>query len=169
MSQARVVKISPKIITFPSTTLLVKSMPMSFAEDKTQELWREFTPLMNSIRDRIDSDRYSVQVYPNTDFFNPFDINKMFIKYAGIKINPVEHLSDNTQQLIIPEGHYVSVNYIGRPRHADKVFQYIFYDWLPNSEYCLDNRPHIAIMEKTYKGDHDDSEEQFLIPIKFVE
>ena len=46
-------------------------------------------------------------------------------------------------------------------------FQYIFTNWLPNSEYELDNRPHFEILGDKYINGSADSEEEIWIPVKY--
>jgi AraC family transcriptional regulator len=43
---------------------------------------------------------------------------------------------------------------------------YIFMEWLPQSNYQLDNRPHFQILGEKYKHNQPDSEEEVWIPIK---
>jgi len=38
-------------------------------------------------------------------------------------------------------------------------------DWLPQSGYQLDDRPHLAHMGEKYRGERDDTEEAFYLPI----
>ena len=39
-------------------------------------------------------------------------------------------------------------------------------EWLPNSGYEIDNRPHFQVMGETYKNGSPDSEEDFYVPLK---
>ena len=47
-----------------------------------------------------------------------------------------------------------------------KIFEYIFKEWLPKSNYILDNRPHFEVLGENYKNDNADSEEEIWIPVK---
>ncbi|MFT5513068.1 MAG: AraC family transcriptional regulator, partial [Bacteroidia bacterium] len=47
-----------------------------------------------------------------------------------------------------------------------KTFGYIFGEWIPNSIYDIDSRPHFEILGDKYKNDHPNSEEEIWIPIK---
>jgi AraC family transcriptional regulator len=57
----------------------------------------------------------------------------------------------------------------GAASTGQKIFQYIFETWLPNSGYLLDNRPHFEILGAKYKNEDPDSEEELWIPIKHKE
>jgi len=43
---------------------------------------------------------------------------------------------------------------------------YIMSQWLPNSKYILDHRPHFELLGAKYKNNSPDSEEEVWIPIK---
>ena len=66
----------------------------------------------------------------------------------------------------IPEGLYAVFLYKGKASEAPKTYQYIFGNWIPNSDHTLDDRPHFALMGKKYKNEDPNSEEELWIPIK---
>jgi AraC family transcriptional regulator len=57
-------------------------------------------------------------------------------------------------------------NYRGLASDAANFYNAIFTQWLPNSGYKVDYRPHFAIMGEKYKKDSADSEEEIWIPVK---
>jgi AraC family transcriptional regulator len=70
------------------------------------------------------------------------------------------------QTIILPAGKYAVFNYKGLASHAAPFFNYIFTEWIPNSIYELDNRPHFEILGEKYSNSSPDSEEEVWIPIK---
>lgn len=48
----------------------------------------------------------------------------------------------------------------------NRIFICIFSDWLPKSDYELDERPHFEILDEKYKNDDPNSEEEIWIPIR---
>jgi AraC family transcriptional regulator len=54
----------------------------------------------------------------------------------------------------------------GPPQAFVKTFQHIFYSWLPNSPYDVDQREHFECLGEKYKNNAPDSEEEVWIPIK---
>ena len=156
----------PRIIDLAATRLVARSVTMSFAQDKTQELWQGFAPLIKTIQHREDADRYSVQVYPNADFFKDFKPQREFKKYAAVKVSEYDELAADLEKLTIPQGRYAVFDYIGKPSEATETFRYMLKQWLANSNYILANRPHLAVMGPAYKGEQPDSEEELLIPVQ---
>lgn len=54
----------------------------------------------------------------------------------------------------------------GTFRDFAQTTKYIFQEWLPQSEYHLDNRIHFSLMDERYLGDHRDSVEEIWVPVK---
>lgn len=165
MERINLKNIEPRILVLQEIKLAAKSVEMSFSQDQTQALWKNFRPLIKSISHTVDQDKYSVQVYPDTDFFKNFDPTRTFKKYAAIKVSRYDELSTDVEKLIIPAGQYAIFNYLGKPSEASETFRYILTEWINNSKYTLSNRPHFCKMGDKYKGEHFDSEEELMFPI----
>lgn len=166
MIMGRLKNKNPQIILLDELVLAAECVQMSFANDMTATLWKSFAPKISSIPNRIGIDRYSVQVYPDASFFDDFSFDAHFKKYAAIQVADYDGQITGVEKLVIKQGEYAVFDYIGRPSHPEAVFKYIFYEWLPSSSYELDNRPHMAVMGEGYKGEHDESEEKFFIPLR---
>lgn len=156
----------PKIENFKETRLVGKKLKMSFAKDKTFELWRSFSPRRKEIKNSINSNLYSVELYPDTRFFKNFSPTKEFEKWAAVEVNSFEGIPNDMDKLIIPEGQYAVFQYKGKPSDAQNAFQFIYGVWLANSGYEMDDRPYFALMGEKYKGEDPDSEEEFWVPVR---
>ncbi len=141
-------------------------MTMSFANNKTFELWQSFFPRKREIKNKVNNDLYSVEVYPDTSFFQDFDPILTFVKWAAVAVSEIEDIPAGMEALTLPEGLYAVFHYKGKPSEIKDTFQYIYGQWLPNSKYAMDARPYFALMGEKYIGEHPDSEEEFWIPIK---
>ncbi len=137
---------------------------MSFANNTTRELWQSFMPRRNEVANIIDTDLFSMQIYP-AGFYDHFDVNEEFEKWAAKEVTEIEAIPDGMQSFILPSGLYAVFHYKGTPISAGPTFQYIHREWLPKSEYVLDTRPHFEILTDTYKNDDPNSEEDIWIPI----
>lgn len=135
---------------------------MSFADNKTGQLWQRFMPKRNEIRNNLTTDLISLQIYlPGFDF-SP---NTQFEKWAAIEVSDFEHVPDGMESFLLPEGLYAVFHYKGSSMDT-RIFQYIFGEWLPKSGYQLDNRPHFEVLGAKYKNASPDSEEEIWIPVK---
>jgi len=142
-------------------------MKMTFANNKTVDLWRSFMPGLKEIQNNIGTDLYSVQIYPPL-FFDNFNPHTQFEKWATIEVTDFNMVPDKMETFNLINGLYAVFLYKGVASMAAKTFSYILTDWLPNSEYNLDNRPHFEILGKRYKNEDPESEEEIWIPIKLI-
>ncbi len=138
----------------------------SVASDNTRSLWMEFAPQIASILHQTGTHKYSVEQYDNLAFFDAFDPENTFEKWAAVAVEKSAEIPPGLERLIIPAGKYAVIHYKGKPSEAHFMFRQFYTGWLPHSEYQLDHRPHFAVMGDAYKGEHSDSEEEFWIPIQ---
>ncbi|URC14911.1 GyrI-like domain-containing protein [Flavobacterium sp. B183] len=144
--------------------LIGKYVIMSFLENKTHELWSSFMPKRKEIKNMVDADLYSLEVFPTAHFDN-FDPENTFEKWAAVEVSAFDEVPQEMKSLVIPEGLYAVFVHKGPQSEGHKTYREIFVDWLPNSAYTVDERPHFAIMGEKYKKEDPDSEEEIWIPI----
>ncbi|MES2278747.1 MAG: GyrI-like domain-containing protein [Bacteroidota bacterium] len=150
--------------TLPEKYFIGKRLNMSFAQNKTFELWRSFMPRHGEIQNTIGTEFYSIEIYP-VGFYNDFNPNQEFEKWAAVEVSDAEIVPPEMETLISPEGLYAVFLHKGPAIDGPATYQYIFQQWLPASAFQLDKRPHFAIMGKKYKPDDPASEEEIWIPV----
>jgi AraC family transcriptional regulator len=155
----------PRIEILKEKKLIGKSVQMSFSNNRTFELWRGFMPRGNEIKNSTGQDLYSIEFY-DPEFFNNFNPEKEFEKWAAIEVPDFSIVPSGMETVTLTGGLCAVFLYIGPASQASALYQYIFREWLPNSEYLLDNRPHFALMGAKYKKEDPTSEEEIWIPIK---
>ena len=154
-----------RIEMLPETTLVGLGLTMSFANNRTGELWQHFMPRRKEIADVTGVDLYSVQIYP-PEFFECFNPDQEFQKWAAVRTDEASMVPEGMEKITLPEGLYAVFHYNGSSAEAPRVFGWIFGEWLPASAYELDNRPHFEILGEKYRNSHPDSEEEIWIPIR---
>lgn len=157
--QSRIAKLTEK-------KLVGKRLTMCFADNKTKALWQSFMPVRKTIENSIGSSLYSVEVYPGPGFFDHFNPNADFVKWAAIEVSDFNNIPDQMETIILPTGWYAVFMHKGLASEGPKTYRYIFETWMPNSAYMLDDRPHFALMGDRYKNDDPESEEEIWIPVK---
>lgn len=71
------------------------------------------------------------------------------------------------QQLHLPGGQYAVFVHRGPVVEFHKLADFIFREWIPNSTFEVDDRPHYEIMGDRYFGPHHpESEEDVYVPIR---
>lgn len=142
------------------------SLDMSFSAIQTADLWKAFMPRRMEIAPTKGPELYSIESYPTADFFTSFDPNCTFTKQAGVAVPKETAVPEGMESWIIPEGMYAVFLYTGKNTEATPFYTAILRTWLPQSEYRLDHRPHMAIMDHRYKNNDPDSQEEIWIPVK---
>ena len=158
--------LKPEIKTLQNTLLVGIRMRMSFAKNRTAELWQKFMPHKKAVKHVSGDELYSVEVFDNFDFFKKFDPDQEFEKWAAVKVSKFDFIPEEMEVLNIPEGLYAVFQYKGTADKAAETYRYIFNTWLPDSCHSLDARPHLAIMGEKYRNNDPDSEEEIWIPVK---
>lgn len=156
--------VQPRIETTPERQFAGVKLKMSFAENRTRDLWQTFIPRRREIMNAVGTEVYSIEVYP-PGFFEHFTPEAEFEKWAAVEVSPLEVLPGGFETLTAPAGLYVVFLHRGPASEAIITYTYIFQTWLPASEYRLDDRPHFAVMGEKYKNEEHDSEEEIWIPV----
>ncbi len=147
----------------PTKKLIGKRLTMSFLHNKTGQLWGSFMPRRKEINHRVSTDLFSLQVYDQT-YFQHFNPEKEFEKWALAEVANFDHIPDGFEPFELAAGLYAIFTHKGPD--AVGIFQYIFGQWLPHSDYDLDDRPHFELLGEKYKNGDPESEETIWIPVK---
>jgi len=156
----------PRIELLAEKKLVGKRLKMTLSNDRTFELWHSFMPHRKEIKNSISTDLYCLQVYDKNLDFKDFNPQTEFEKWAAIEVSNFSDIPDNMETYILKGDLYAVFIHKGVPSSFPKTFQFIFNEWLPKSEYELDNREHFDLMGEKYKNDDPESEEEIWVPIK---
>ncbi len=140
-------------------------MAMTYANNQTGKLWQSFMPRRNEIQNALNNDLISMQIYDESFNFEIFDANKTFIKWAAKPVSDIKTIPEGMQSFLLESGLYAIFHYQGRNTDT-QIFNWIFSEWIPNSIYQLDHRPHFEVLGEKYKNNDPLSEEEIWIPIK---
>lgn len=155
--------LTPKFRQIPEKKLVGINASMSLAKNQTAELWSRFMPKRNLIRNRINTEYVSLQIYPPRHFEN-FNPHAPFTKWALAEVSDFEDLPEDFEKFILKGGHYAVFRHRGFSSDTS-IYQYIFGTWLPQSGYRLDDRPHFEVLGPNYRNEYPNSEEEIWIPI----
>ncbi|WP_282116528.1 GyrI-like domain-containing protein [Cellulophaga baltica] len=156
-----------RIEALPEIKLAGKQLTMSFAHDRTPELWKSFMPFKKLISNSAAPDLYSMQRYTNTFSYQDFDPNTPFTKWAAIAVTSFDNIPDIFETYTLQGGLYAVFKHVGSAMEFRKTFDAIFLAWLPTSDYLIDNREHFELLGEKYSNTALDSEEEIWIPIRF--
>ena len=123
-------------------------------------------PRRKEIIHLISSDLYSVELYPSITYFEHFNPNTFFEKWATVQVSEFESIPNSMEKLTIPSEEYAVFQFKGTLNEAPAMYDYILNNWISQSSFMLDHHPHFAVMGEKYKNNDPDSEEELWIPIQ---
>ena len=154
----------PRLVHMPQRRMIGVGMEMSLAQPVTGHLWRTLMPLRMAIPGRIDPERYLVKVYPK-GYFEAFDPQRNFEQWAAYAVEGDGAARDGLAVLDVPAGLYAVWHYTGSSEDH-RIFQHILGEWLPESGFVLDDRPHVDVLGAAYRHADPLSEEDICIPLR---
>jgi AraC family transcriptional regulator len=155
--------LQPKIVISKNKKLVGGRLRMSLVANRTSDLWRSFMPQRGNVQNRISNDLVSMRVYDGP--LRIGDVHQEFDKWAAVEVSGFENIPEEMESFVLVEGLYAVFNYKGL-NTDERIFVYIFTQWLPNSNYQLDERPYFEILGSKYKNNDPESEEEIWIPLK---
>lgn len=155
--------IQPRIENLTQKKLVGKKLKMSLADNKTFDLWKSFRPRRKEIKNSLNDEMISMQVH--NEPLRIGDLSQEFEKWALVEVSDFEKIPNEMETFVLESGLYAVFYYKGL-NTDNRIFIYIFGDWLPNSDYLLDERPHFEILGEKYKNGEPNSEEEIWIPIQ---
>lgn len=150
----------PTIIDIKEKKLIgQKSQMLQHQFENIVALWKQFMPRKHHIKNTISQELIALQDYSGFGNFEvPFDI------WACVEVSKSIDIPNHMENYTIPAGKYAK--FLHKGMNAGATYQKIMREWLPNSRYSIDNRPHFQVMGEKYKNGSPDSEEDFYVPIK---
>jgi len=151
----------PRIIEFKGSLLCGKSKSMDLQTFSPSAVWNQFMPRLSGITNRLNNDLISLRAFEYIPHFVP-TANPKFTYWGGVEVNgPNEGL----EHLEIPAGTYAVFHYKGLSSDST-IWKYIYGEWLPNSKWELDDRPHFERLGHAYNHGDPNSEEDIYIPLR---
>ena len=155
-----------RIETLPEKRLVGKTLRMCLAKDQTHQLWSGFMPERNLIQNKVGADFLSVQLYDSALNFNDFSPQTEFAKCAMVEVPEFKNIPRGMETLTLVGGLYAVFIHKGKAQDFPKTMKYIFGQWLPSSDYEVDQRAHFEVLGAQYKPNSGESEEEVFIPIR---
>ncbi|MBT8231573.1 MAG: GyrI-like domain-containing protein [Saprospiraceae bacterium] len=154
----------PIIKNISDKILVGMQTEMSIVNNQTFKLFKTFMPRKKEIMNIVDDNVYDLRIYP-ANYYEVFDPQAQFIKWAAAEVSDNNDIPTDMETFHLQGGQYAVFHYKGL-NSDPSIFQYIFTEWLPQSGYTLDYRPHFEIMGPKTKLNDSNSEEEIWIPIK---
>lgn len=158
---------TPSIKILPAKKLIGMKIQTSVFNYAAPTLWQKFMPRVKEIKNGIGSQKYSIQIYVKIFDYSDFDPSKLFTYWAATEVSDFDSIPRGMETLELKEGKYAIFIHKGMMDTFPDTLKSIYLEWLPNSEYSIDHRPHFELLDQRYLGPNNpNSEEEVWVPIK---
>lgn len=156
-----------RLIQSPIIYIVGMKATMSFntISEDTGKLARQFIPRLKEVKNRVDDNTLSLQNHDNFDY-NNIPTTMTFEKWIGVEVANLNNVPEGMETLTIKPGKYLVIDFKGAMQEFVKNWHYLHSQWLPNSEFELDNRPHFEKLSPSYNPMNTVNEEEIWMPIK---
>jgi len=154
-----------RIETIDDKLMIGRHEKMSFADNKTMELWQGFMKSRKDITGRIDNRYYSMQIFNSKFDYSRFNPATTFAKWAVVEVKDFSTIPEGMDAYTLRGGTYAVFEHVGPAITFGISLQYIFEQWLPNSEYEVDDRVHFEILPEDYNPTDENATEEIWIPV----
>ena len=157
----------PRIETTTPKHIAGKRLSMTYAADRTSELFRSFMPHRNLIENLTGDEVYAVNVFMPGTTPATITTETVFEKWAAIEVTEPGNLPEGMEHFILPGGMYAIFIHKGPAAAFARTFGFIFGTWLPVSGFQFDaNRPRFEKINHGYRPDDPEAEEEIWIHIQ---
>lgn len=158
----------PRIETLQAKKLVGIGAPMSQADDSTPQLWRSLMPRRAEIANRSTREHISMRVYgkagmPLEEMFAP---ETVYEKWAAVEVGDHDTIPDGMRGYSLGGGLYAVFVHRGPASAFVLTMRHIFEEWLPASEYELDDREHFEVLQEDWSPTDPNAQEEIWIPIR---
>ena len=155
-----------RVVLLAEKPLIGMRASMTRAADATPALWQRFMPRRGEVANAIGESLYSVQLFSGVAAFENFTPDTVFEKWAAVEVDGTSGVPDGMESLSLSAGHYAVFDHQGPPGEFAKSLYYIFVEWLPQSEWQLDDRPHFEVLQPGWRADDPEAREEVWIPVR---
>lgn len=152
-----------RIVDQPEVRLFGRSLAVSYSNYQVAPLWKSLRTDLAKAGANDQPAFYSVQEYPADMGPHKLTPQTTFTYWAAIteKVEGVK-----MSELVIPAGVYAVFKHKGTAATFAQTARAIYTQWIPQSGYQVDDRPHFEVLGEKYYGPlNPDSEEEVFIPI----
>ena len=155
-----------RVVKSPEILIVGMKASLSFEtiSEGTGKLARQFMPRLKEVKNRVGNNTMSLQNHDNFDYHN-LPPTRTFEKWIGVEVSNLEDVPEGMETLTIKSGNYLVIDFKGTMQEFIKNWHYIHSQWLPNSEFKLDNRPHFEKLSSKYSPMNVVNEEEIWIPV----
>jgi AraC family transcriptional regulator len=160
--------VEPRIEILSPKKLVGVGARMSLADDSTPQLWQSLMPRRTEIENRLTREYISLRAYGKSgmapaEMFAP---KTEFEKWAAVEVDGHENIPEGMRGYSLEGGVYAVFVHRGPASAFALTMQRIFLEWLPASDYELDDREHFEVLQEGWSPVDPSVEEEIWVPIR---
>lgn len=155
----------PKLVDLPKTELVGIRIQTCMAKNETRALWERFQKLLVVSGIFLEIEKYSIQIFDPQATISTLTPQTEFEKWAAVESKHFPTVPSEMDTITLT-GKYAVFLHKGLPSDFPKTAGFIFGQWMPNSNFSVDNRPHFEIMPVGYSPFDPNAEEEIWVPVK---
>ncbi len=159
-----VIKMDVKIMEIDAMKVIGMEVVTTQKNNSIPQLWDKFNQRCREIQN-IATDNVCIGVCPHVNM-KDFDENSEFTYIAGMIVRNFDHVPKGMVTMEIPAQKYAVATHKGTLDTLMDTYNYLYTDWLKNSEYELSPSAEIEWYDHRFKFGCEDSELDLYIPIR---
>jgi AraC family transcriptional regulator len=136
----------------------------SMASQETSKLWRPFRQAIREKEGLSPTKFYSIGRYGKEMTRGDFTVDSQFEKCAAIT-EAISSCPPDFEEIRLEGGLYAAFSHRGSIAKFQSTVHEFMMEWLPKSNYRLDDRAHFETFDETYDPFAEDSVELIHVPI----
>ncbi len=140
----------------------------SVFSDNLNDEFTEIIEVFNNNKDLIENSVNSEILYGIESYTKETDEIEKWHYFIGLEIDQIENINPIFNIKKIPKSLYAKMIYKGSLSNIDDAYNFLYENWLPNSEYKLKHPIDIEIFDLNTYFDYENKSNtiEILIPIK---
>src|SRR5688572_8171833 len=106
---------NPVITTIKAKKIVGMHMPTTLVQNNAPMLWKNFMPRRNEIKNKLNTDLISMQVYKQAPDMSAYDPETKFERWAAVEVSEFSSVPDKMDTYVMKGGLYAVFLHKGGP------------------------------------------------------
>jgi AraC family transcriptional regulator len=160
----------PRIVEVADRQLVGMKTNTKLMDNQIPKLWQTFMPRRFEVKNALKTGFFAVHEHAEGTNFQNFTPATEYTSWASIEVSQQADLPEGMEARSLSGGTYAIFIHKGPAANFKTTMDFIYRQWLPTSDYELDQRDQFELMAEDYLGpQHPEAEEEVWIPIRKLE
>ena len=162
-------RMEPRIVEVNDRQLVGMKVTTQLINNQIPRLWQTFMPRRLEVKNALKTGFFAVHEHDMGMNFKNFTPATEYVSWAAIEVSAQEDLPEGMEARTLAGGTYAIFIHKGPAANFKPTMDFIYGQWLPTSEYELDERHQFELMPEDYLGpNHPEAEEEVWVPVTLI-